>query len=125
VKTEATVKKISPLVHDPTTVHDGYELLLFLLRSSRPDSQFGIRLKSTAEKYVETYLESNSTMKDSLENLLDEMLRREKRLKQEELQDTSFSSGQKTIVEKQDDIARELLASSTGWNYSVGLECFS
>jgi hypothetical protein len=47
------------------------------------------------------------------ENLLDKMLSREKRLK-EELQEKSFSSGQKTLVEKQDDIARELLASSTG-----------
>jgi hypothetical protein len=56
-------------------------------------------------------------MQDSLENILDEMLLREQRLKKEGLQDTSFSNGQKTIVDKQDDIARELLASSTGWNY--------
>lgn len=53
-------------------------------------------------------------MEDSLENLLDTMLKREERLK-EELQDESSSSGQKTLVEMQDDIARELLAGSTGW----------
>lgn len=112
MKAQTTVEKIGKLVLVPKTVHDRYVKLLCCLILNINLFTIKCSLKSTVEDYIERHLES-----DEFDKILDEMLKRDTKLK-EDFRDTPFSSGQKTLVEKQDDIARELLASSTGWNFN-------